>query len=227
VAGAREPDTRSRARGSAIVICAIAGALLLSPLPAFAHSPGLNGWFWPTGTSSTGTGGPWLQYRRSNHSTHLAKDIRSRVGAPVYALADGYVYDAYKRLSGYTPGGAMIVVYQDAYGNPFKALYGHVRNLRYKKGQRVKAGDVIAYVAPCGGFAHVHFGIHPGLSKPNGPRRNPFMGHSYVRGRLYGWVDPTGYLRTQSPLGTPLPSPEPTSSPEPSSTVGPLGAPQL
>lgn len=194
---------------------------VIAPATATAHAPATNGWYWPTGTTATGRGGGWLQYRSRNHSFHLAKDIRARVGAPVYALADGYVYDAYRSLNGYRPGGAMVVVYRDMYGNYFKALYGHVRRLKYKRGQRVTAGTVLAYVAPCGGCPHLHFGVHMGLARPNDPRHNPFMGHSYVRGRTYGWVDPLAFLRTASPLGTPVPvSPvEPTSTPVPTSTV--------
>lgn len=195
----------------------------LAPATAAAHAPATNGWYWPTGTTATGKGGGWLQYRPWNHSYHLAKDIRARVGSPVYALADGYVYSAYGSLAGYRPGGAIIVVYKDMYGQPFKALYGHVRRIRYKKGQKVKAGAVLAYVAPSGGTAHLHFGIHKGLAKPNDPKRNPFMGHSYVRGRTYGWVDPVAFLKTAHPLGTPLPAPpvEPTATPVPTPTVDP------
>lgn len=216
---------RAQSRVMTLLAFSIAAAVTALPAAGFAHSPGVNGWYWPTGTSSTGSGGGWLQYRSSNHSYHLAKDIRGRVGTPVYALADGYVYDAYKRLSGYTPGGAMIVVYKTADGKPFKALYGHIRGLKYRKGQRVKAGVVLAYIAPCGGSPHLHFGVHPGVNRPNDPRRNPFMGHSYVRRRYYGWVDPANYLKTQYPLGTVFPAPEPTPAPTP--TVDPAPVPPL
>jgi murein DD-endopeptidase MepM/ murein hydrolase activator NlpD len=208
----------SNARRLVALTALVLVATVAAPGIASAHSTAANGWYWPTGTSSTGTGGGWLQYRRSNRSTHLAKDIRARVGSPVYALADGYVYAAYKSLSGYRPGGAMIVVYQDAQGRPLKALYGHIRNIRYRRAQRVKAGAVIAYIAPCGGFAHLHFGIHPGLAKPNDPRRNPFMGHSYVRGRTYGWVDPLGFLSTAYPWGSVVPT-ESVPTPAPTDTV--------
>jgi murein DD-endopeptidase MepM/ murein hydrolase activator NlpD len=216
---------RPGSRTCAIVAGAFALAIVVAPTAASAHSTGVNGWFWPTGTSNTGSCGGWLQYRAGNHSYHLAKDIRARVGAPVYALADGYVYAAYKRLAGYRPGGAMIVVYTTAEGKQFKALYGHIRNLKFlRKGQRVSAGAVLAYVAPCGGTPHLHFGIHPGLNRPNDPRRNPFMGHSYVKRRYYGWVDPVGYLGTQYPFGTVLPSAPASPTPSPSPTVDPAPA---
>jgi murein DD-endopeptidase MepM/ murein hydrolase activator NlpD len=200
-------------RATGLVALALVGAFV-TPGVSAAHTTGLNGWYWPTGTSSTGSCGGWLQYRSWNRSIHLAKDVRARVGSPVYALTDGYVYAAYAWLSGYGPGGAMIVVYKDAQGKPFKALYGHVRAIAYRRGQRVKAGAVLARIAPCGGTPHLHFGIHPGLARPNDPRRNPFMGHSTVKGRTYGWVDPVGFLKTAYPWGTVVVT-EPTSTPVP------------
>jgi murein DD-endopeptidase MepM/ murein hydrolase activator NlpD len=212
----------SRKRMRVVAACAALVALLIVvPEQALAVSPSTNDWVWPTGTTALGTGGPWLQYRRSNRSWHLAKDIKARVGTRVYALADGYVMSAYKSLAGYRPGGAMVVVYRTADGSSFKALYGHVRLQRYKTGQAVKAGVVLAQIASCGGTPHLHFGIHPGTGKPNGPRRNIFMGHSYKRGVTYGWVDPGAFLGAQWPWGTPLPSKPPTGSPDASPTPSP------
>jgi murein DD-endopeptidase MepM/ murein hydrolase activator NlpD len=216
------PRMPRRAHASMLALCAVLVATATAaPSVAMAAVPSANGWVWPTGTTDLGTGGPWLQYRRSNRSWHLAKDIRARVGTRVYALADGYVMSAYKSLAGYRPGGAMVVVYRTADGSSFKALYGHIRLLRYKTGQKVSAGAVLAQVAPCGGTPHLHFGIHPGTGKPNGPRRNIFMGHSYKRGVTYGWVDPGAFLGSQWPWGTPLPASPTTPSPETSPTPGP------
>jgi murein DD-endopeptidase MepM/ murein hydrolase activator NlpD len=198
---------RGRALACALALCAaVLAHAAIVPETAVAVSPGANGWVWPTGTADLGTGGPWLQYRRGHRSWHVAKDIRARVGAPVYALADGYVLDAYKSLTGYRPGGAMVVVYRTADGSSFKALYGHIRTLRYKRGQIVKAGDVLAQIAPCGGAPHLHFGIHPGADKPPGPRRNMFAGHTHRAGLTYGWMEPGAFLGAQWPWGTPLPS---------------------
>jgi murein DD-endopeptidase MepM/ murein hydrolase activator NlpD len=221
MAGARVTPGTSPApgRACALAMCAALVALVVAaPGVATAVAPGTNDWVWPTGTENLSTGGPWFQYRRSNRSWHLAKDIRARVGAPVYALADGYVTEAYKSLAGYRPGGAMIVVYRTADGSTFKALYGHVRNLKYKRGQIVKAGAVLAQIAPCGGFPHLHFGIHPGTARPPGPRPNLFMGHGH-KALTYGWVDPGAFLRTQWPWGSTVPSSTPTP------TVGSVPAP--
>jgi hypothetical protein len=126
------------------------------------------------------------------------------VGSPVYALSDGYVYAAYKSLSGYRAGGASIVVYRNMYGKPFKALYGHIRGLKCKTGATGRRG---------GGT-----GLRRSLWR--------FMGHSYVRGRTYGWVDPLTFLGTASPLGTPIAAPptEPTSTPQPAPDGSPLAS---
>lgn len=208
---------RLRAAFAAGVVLAAIAATLGSPTAAFALTRNSRGWYSPVGAWSFGSMGGFGAWRGYNRTYHLAKDISAPVGRAVYALADGYVYDAYPRLAGYTPGGAMIVVYQADDGRYFKALYGHVRRLRYRKGQRVKAGAILAYVAPCGSKPHLHFGIHMGLGKPNDPRRNPFMGHGRIRGRTYGWVDPVRFLAETYAVGmTPPPVTPPSDVTSPS-----------
>lgn len=208
--------TSRRTSPAARVIAVALAALFLAPGVAAAAAPGANGWYWPTGTSETGNGGGWLQWRRNNRSWHLAKDIKARYGTPVYALSDGYVVSAYKRLSGYTPGGAMVVAYRTADGSWFKALYGHINRFRVRKGSVVKAGQVLAYVGRSRP-THLHFGIHPTLAKPTDRKRNIFAGHTYKAGQYYGWVDPLAFLSGNRPWGSVVPSatPAPTSTPTP------------
>jgi murein DD-endopeptidase MepM/ murein hydrolase activator NlpD len=165
------------------------------PAAAFAHSRGTNGWYFPTGTESLGSMGGWMQYRSWNHSWHLAKDIGTRCGKPVYAVADGVVYDAYTYLRGY--GGVMVILHRQEDGTYFKALYGHIKGLKYRKGQRVKAGAIIAYVNNTSPN-HLHFGIHPGPNKPTDPQHNIFRGHTYVKRATYGWTDPVAFLYAHS-----------------------------
>jgi murein DD-endopeptidase MepM/ murein hydrolase activator NlpD len=217
--------TRRRFARATVLCLVLAAAMLAAPASASAHAPNAQGWYSPTGAFTFGRMGGFGVWRPWNRSYHLAKDISGRVGAPVYAMSDGYVYDAYKRLAGYTPGGAMIVVYKTSDGRWMKALYGHVKGLKYKKGQKVKAGAVLAYIAPCGGPSHLHFGIHMGLNKPNDPKRNPFMGHGSIRGRTYGWVDPMRFMAENWAWGTEPPAPPatvatptlvPTPTPDPS-----------
>lgn len=126
------------------VLLAIVAALLVSLAPSpssavsTAVSKGRNGWFWPTGTTTVGSMGGWVDYRSWNRSWHLAKDIGAPYGSPVYALTDGIVFSAYSNLDGYGPGGgpggAMVVLFRREDGAYFKALYGHVYGLKYSKG---------------------------------------------------------------------------------------------
>ncbi|HEX9092759.1 MAG TPA: M23 family metallopeptidase [Coriobacteriia bacterium] len=218
-------------------ILAAAGVGFAAPAPAYAQAANAKGWYSPVGAWTFGRMGGFGVWR-TDRTYHLAKDVSAPVGRPVYALSDGYVYDAYSRLAGYAPAGAMIVVYRTHDGRWFKALYGHVRGLKYRKGQKVRAGAVLAYVAQSGSSPHLHFGIHMGLGKPNDPRRNPFMGHGRVRGRTYGWVDPVRFLSenyawgvtppappSAAPTATLEPTPTPAPSPEPTPGITPAALP--
>jgi murein DD-endopeptidase MepM/ murein hydrolase activator NlpD len=174
-----------------------------------AVAKGRNGWYWPTGTDNVGTNSGWMDYRSWNHSWHLAKDIGTPYGSPVYALTDGVVFSAYSNLDGYGPGGgpggAMVVLFRREDGAYFKALYGHIYGIKYKKGQAVKAGAVLAYinnVSP----NHLHFGIHPGAALPTDPEHNPFRGHTYVKSQTYGWTDPIAFLNSHTPYVPPVPA---------------------
>jgi murein DD-endopeptidase MepM/ murein hydrolase activator NlpD len=200
--------SRAGLRGIAtlFIASAIVATGLAGPPAALAVTKGRNGWYWPTGTDDVGDHSGWLDYRSSNHSWHLAKDIGAARGRPVYAAADGVVYDMNSELDGYGPGGghggAIVVMYRERGGGYFKALYGHVYGIKYKKGARVKAGAVLAYlngVSP----PHCHFGVHPGKALPTDPQHNVFRGHTYAKGRFYGWVDPIAYLDSHTPWVAP------------------------
>jgi murein DD-endopeptidase MepM/ murein hydrolase activator NlpD len=170
-----------------------------------AVSKGRNGWFWPTGTTSVGSMGGWMDYR----SWHLAKDIGAPYRSPVYALTDGVVFSAYSDLDGYGPGGghggAMVVLFRREDGAFFKALYGHLYGLKYSKGQAVKAGAVLGYINNSSPN-HLHFGIHPGAALPTDPEHNPFRGHTYVKNKTYGWTDPIAFLEAHTPWVPPVPA---------------------
>jgi len=161
--------------------------------PAAAHSPGTGKWYWPVGTERFSMSG-WWDFR--GYCWHMAQDMGVPAGHSVYAIADGEVLES-KYVSGYGPGGgqggAVVILHKTYRGAEFKALYGHVSKLRYKKGDRVKAGAVIAVIN--GSHPnHLHFGIHPGRAYPSD--NNPFRGHTYTSKRTYGWVDPVKYLRS-------------------------------
>ena len=201
------------------VLLAITASLVVSLAPtrssaasaavSAAASRGLNGWFWPTGTSNVGTMSGWMDYRSWNRSWHLAKDIGAPYRSPVYALTDGVVFAAYSNLDGYGPGGgpggAMVVLFRREDGAYFKALYGHLYGLKYSKGQAVRAGAVLGYVNDSSPN-HLHFGIHPGAALPTDPEHNPFRGHTYDKSKTYGWTDPIAFLVAHTPWVPPVPA---------------------
>jgi hypothetical protein len=204
---------------------ALSGTVLAEPAPAVAAPPGLQpvaaapartyaapkpgsgGWYWPVGTEDfSGWGDSWLQPRGSY--VHVAQDMQAAVGHPVYAIGDGIVFISRADTGGYgpggSPGGCMIIVHMTASGRQFRALYGHISGLRYKAGQRVTAGALIATINGC---AHLHFGIHPGTTYRSG---NPYEGHVPKTWADHdGWVNPVKFLKTNPRASSYSPPPVP------------------
>jgi hypothetical protein len=133
--------------------------------------------------------GYWV-FRPSNHSWHMAKDIATPQGHPVYAIADGVVAES-KGNAGY--GGVLVVWHKTGDGQKFLVVYGHINRAKLGKGARVEAGQVIGKI---NSYGHLHFGIHPGSKYP--PDRNPYRGHTYTPSQTYGWVDPVKFLKTHA-----------------------------
>lgn len=168
-----------------------------APAPHAAPAPGSGLWCWPVGTESFGGYSGWLDSRGSYY--HIAQDMPSPVGHAVYAIGDGVVWKSRMDAGGYGPGGSlggvMIIVHTTASGQQFRALYGHISSLRYKEGQRVTAGAVIATVNGC---AHLHFSIHPGRVYRDG---NMYAGHVPKSWSDHGgFVDPIRFLKTHPRL---------------------------
>jgi hypothetical protein len=166
---------------------------MIGPARGAAPKPGTGRWYWPVGTEDFGGYSSWLASRGSY--VHVAQDMPSSVGHPVYAVGDGVVWIARADAGGYgpggRPGGCMVIVHVTASGQEFRALYGHVSRLLYREGQRVVAGAVIARVNGCG---HLHFSIHPSEVYRD---RNPYAGHVPKSWADHGgFVDPVRYLRT-------------------------------
>ena len=98
-------------------------------------------------------------YRRSpftgKREFHEGMDIAAPVGTPVVATADGIV-----RFAGpaATYGN---VVFVD-HGHGFATAYGHNSTIRVRARQRVRRGDIIAYVGNTGRTTgpHVHYEVH-------------------------------------------------------------------
>ncbi|HEY5386783.1 MAG TPA: M23 family metallopeptidase [Thermoleophilia bacterium] len=172
----------------------------LSPVGArFASQPGSGGWYWPTGTEDFGGYSGFLAPRGAYD--HIAQDMRSPQGHPVYAIGSGTVWISRADTGGYgvggAPGGCMIVVHRTATGKAFRALYGHISGLRYEAGAHVTAGAVIATINGC---AHLHFSIHPSAVYRDG---NPYAGHVPRSWTDHGgFVDPVKYLKANPRVAT-------------------------
>ncbi|HEX9113331.1 MAG TPA: M23 family metallopeptidase, partial [Nitrospirota bacterium] len=85
---------------------------------------------------------------------HEGIDIAAQTGTPVTAPADGVVVKA-----GFGSGYGNMVEISHGYG--IKTVFGHNSRLNVKAGQRVRRGDVIAYVGDSGSSTgpHLHYEV--------------------------------------------------------------------
>lgn len=85
---------------------------------------------------------------------HEGLDIAAAPGAPVYATAEGIV-----KFAGYDPGYGKVVKIEHGYG--VETRYGHNSQLKVTAGQRVKRGDLIAFVGTTGRSTgpHLHYEV--------------------------------------------------------------------
>jgi murein DD-endopeptidase MepM/ murein hydrolase activator NlpD len=95
---------------------------------------------------------------------HSGLDISSSPGNPIQATADGVV-----SYSGWTQNSGYIVVLEHGYG--YSTIYAHNKKNAVRVGQRVKTGEVIAYVGSTGKSTgpHVHYEVWK-----DGKNVNPF-----------------------------------------------------
>lgn len=103
----------------------------------------------------------WHRNARARTDLHLALDYGGPEGTPVYAVADGkIVYQGRDGTGGY------FIYLQVRVGRVYKviALYYHLKagSFRFKQGDTVKRGQVIALMGNTGGIstgAHLHFAL--------------------------------------------------------------------
>ncbi len=95
---------------------------------------------------------------------HTGMDFTAPVGTPIYATGDGVVIKPKSRMSGY----GKVVVIDHGYG--YQTLYAHCSKILVKPGQKVKRGQIIAYVGNTGVSTgpHVHYEV-----RKNGHPVNP------------------------------------------------------
>lgn len=91
-------------------------------------------------------------------------NIAAPEGEPIFAAAGGQVVYAGNELPGY---GNMVILRHEG---GWKTAYAHAGSLAVKKNDRVRQGDLIAYVGTSGGVktAQLHFGVREG-TKPVNP----------------------------------------------------------
>ncbi len=114
------------------------------------HTPSI----WPTkGWLSRGYGmklDPFTGYKQMHHGI----DIANHRGTPIIATADGKVVKVTR-----TNGLGKLVVIDHGYG--FRTRYGHLSEIKVKRGQRVKRGEVIALMGSTGYSTgpHLHYEV--------------------------------------------------------------------
>ncbi len=118
---------------------------------------------WPTKGRITSTFGwrkdPFTGRRRF----HGGVDIANWPGTPIYATASGVV-----KYAGWKGGYGIVVVLQHKYG--YETVYGHLSREIVRVGQKVRKGQLIAYMGRTGRATgpHLHYEI-----RINGERINP------------------------------------------------------
>lgn len=85
---------------------------------------------------------------------HAGLDIANKRGTAIHATADGVV-----RLAGWEGGYGRLVVVDHGFG--YSTRYGHTSQLLVKVGDKVKRGQVIAYMGSTGSSTgdHVHYEV--------------------------------------------------------------------
>ncbi|MDX9750158.1 MAG: M23 family metallopeptidase [Flavobacteriales bacterium] len=87
---------------------------------------------------------------------HAGMDFTSKTGTPVHTTGDGRVTFADYATNGY----GMHVVVDHGFG--YETLYAHLSEIKVKRGQKVKRGDVLGLVGNTGLSAgpHLHYEVH-------------------------------------------------------------------
>lgn len=176
---ARQEATRREAARQAALRAAAAQAAAEAAARAAAGATDDDG---PTGTAVGGqapppvTGGSWTRpltdYRISScycarwGTFHRGLDMPAPLGTPIYAVGPGTVI-----RSGPASGFGNWVVID--HGDGTVSVYGHMRVLVAREGQRVGPGTLIAYVGNEGQSTgpHLHFEVRVG--GPSGPSTDP------------------------------------------------------
>jgi len=110
----------------------------------------------------------WGAPRDGGRRRHQGIDLLAPAGTPVVAVASGHII----RLSNTDRGrGGISLWLRDRRGTAY--YYAHNHHNLVRRGQRVRAGQLLARVGASGnakgGPSHLHFQIHPGGGRPVSP----------------------------------------------------------
>lgn len=102
-------------------------------------------------------------FRPANRPDHNGTDFAAKLGVPIYAVADGIIIEGKDRKAGSVSGFGNWI-WQDSQKEFSKDfIYGHMRHqdILVQKGDRVKAGQLIAHVGSEGQSSgpHLHFEV--------------------------------------------------------------------
>jgi murein DD-endopeptidase MepM/ murein hydrolase activator NlpD len=141
-------------------------------------------------------------------AVHLGDDVIVPAGTRVNAIGDGSVVWSEMRLGDELRrnwGGVIVIEHQAQVQNPndkfqiFYSVYGHMRDLQVKVGDRVAGGQQIGIVAesytPENGWCkvpHVHFSIYVGPWKGEVPPGYKRVEES--RTKVKWWRDPRTFI---------------------------------
>ena len=141
---------------------------MVTPLrPKVVHPMGEENGVWRV---SSGYGSRWGAF-------HAGLDFAAPLGTPIYAVADATVVQGKERAAGSVSGFGNWVWLdaQSTLGKDF--IYGHMRNheIYVKRGDKVKAGDLIARVGSEGGSTgpHLHFEVWGSPGRIGGRHEDP------------------------------------------------------
>lgn len=120
---------------------------------------------WPVRGAVSSGFGPRRDPFDGTSEFHMGMDIPALYGSSVRATADGVVIFA-SRQSAY---GNLLVL---SHGNGVTTRHGHLSRFAVRPGQRVRRGDVVAYVGNTGRAtsAHLHYEVRLN-DRPLNPRR--------------------------------------------------------
>ncbi len=136
-------------------------------------------------------------------ATHLGEDIKADGGTAVAAIGDGVVVCAETRPGAPDHknwGGLVIIGHQRRRTRRnFYSVYGHLRNLAVRQGERVNSGQLIGVVAEeltaANGWwkiPHLHFAIYSGPWR--GQIMPGFKRTENMRMRLSWWHAPGKFI---------------------------------